>query len=78
MIATQTGEQGEIESVFVKEKYRGEKLGKALCRSVVAKLKEMGSTSIVLGVAEGNEDVMPFYERLGFKTRWHTMKLETA
>ena len=38
-------------------------------------MKEIGAVTIKLNVAEGNEQSIKFYEKLGFKLRSYEMQL---
>ena len=60
---------GELDSIFVEAEYRGQDIGYRLARDGVDWLKTKGCRHIDVMVAEGNEDVFPFYEKLGFRVR---------
>jgi ribosomal protein S18 acetylase RimI-like enzyme len=51
----------------VKEKHRKSSVGKRLIEKSVEWLESQNVETIKVGIAEGNESVLPFYEKLGFK-----------
>jgi ribosomal protein S18 acetylase RimI-like enzyme len=61
--------QGEIESLFIEKEYRGMGIGDNLMARALAWLKTMSVQKTILGVAEGNESVFPFYRRYNFYPR---------
>ena len=58
--------QGEIESIYVEKEYRGMGIGDGLMTRALGWLKTMSVKKTILGVAEGNESVFPFYRRYNF------------
>ncbi|MFW6248004.1 MAG: GNAT family N-acetyltransferase [bacterium] len=66
--------RGEIESIYVDEELRGRGAGHALVERALAWLSERGVSDVSIVVAVGNEEALPFYERLGFAPR--TYRLE--
>lgn len=66
-IASINNNIGEIDSIFVKESYRGTSLGKKLVEKAIEWLESKNVECIKVGIAEGNESVLQFYEKLGFK-----------
>lgn len=61
--------QGEIESIFVIERCRGQGLGDALMRAALGWLDANGAASKSVSVVFGNETAHPFYARYGFLPR---------
>jgi ribosomal protein S18 acetylase RimI-like enzyme len=61
--------QGEIESLFIEKDYRGMGIGDNLMARALSWLKTMSVQKTILGVAEGNESVFPFYRRYNFYPR---------
>ena len=61
--------QGEIESLYVEKDYRGLGIGDSLMTKALGWLKTMSVKKTILGVAEGNESVFPFYRRYNFYPR---------
>jgi len=57
---------GEIDSIFIKPDYRGCKIGDELMGQPLSWFKKRNISKVTLGVAVGNEDVLPFYEKFGF------------
>lgn len=57
---------GEIDSLYIENKYRGENIGGELINKSTEWLKENNAKQIKIGVAVGNEDVMKLYERHNF------------
>ena len=66
MIATVTGEEGEIDSLYVDATYRGMGVGEGLMRRALNWLKGKPVNTRKLLVAAGNEEVLAFYARFGF------------
>ena len=60
---------GEIESVFVTERYRGIGVGSVLVTMALAWLDEHGSVRNRVSVADGNEEVWAFYRKFDFYPR---------
>ncbi|MEG0308466.1 MAG: GNAT family N-acetyltransferase [Clostridium sp.] len=63
---------GNIEVLFVDEKYRRNGLGERLMSSAMDWFEELGINKVELTVVYGN-DAISFYEKLGFKPRTITM-----
>jgi diamine N-acetyltransferase len=57
---------GEVDSIFVKENYRKSSVGKSLIEKSIEWFENQNVESIKVGIAEGNESVLPFYEKQGF------------
>jgi ribosomal protein S18 acetylase RimI-like enzyme len=69
-ISTVSGDGlGEIDSIFVEESWRGRGIGTELIRRALAWLEGMGASSKVVAVAQGNEEALALYKRLGFHPR---------
>jgi ribosomal protein S18 acetylase RimI-like enzyme len=67
----QTGSRiGELESLGVVEKRRGEGIGSALMDAVEHELAALGVHDLILGVLPGNEGARRLYERRGFRPTW--------
>ena len=60
---------GEIDSVFVGAKYRGQGIGRALMEKALAWLNGKGAKKKIVSVAVGNEQAYGFYSRFGFLPR---------
>lgn len=60
---------GEIDSLFVEEEYRKYGLGDKLMNSALEWLNSNQVKTKIIGVAEGNENVLEFYKRYGFYKR---------
>ncbi|MCX6644080.1 MAG: GNAT family N-acetyltransferase [Candidatus Bathyarchaeota archaeon] len=60
---------GEIDSVFVTAKYRGQGIGRALMEKALAWLNGKGAKKKIVSVAVGNEQAYGFYSRFGFLPR---------
>lgn len=67
---------GEIDSIFVNPKYRSKKLGDTLMKKALNFFENNDCESIVLGVSEGNEEVIKFYQKYGFKMKRYIMSKE--
>lgn len=66
---------GEIASIFVSKEFRNKGIGRKLIKKSIDWMKGLNTRKIVVGVAEGNEGVFPFYEELGFKKSSTVFKL---
>jgi diamine N-acetyltransferase len=75
-ISTTNGTTGEIDSICITEKYRGNKLGEKLIKNGVKWLKSKNCSTIKLGVSYGHEVVFGFYEKLGFYPRMTYLELK--
>jgi GNAT superfamily N-acetyltransferase len=60
---------GEIESIFVEEKYRSQNIGSALVIRALAWFDEKGSVRNRVAASAGNEGVWDFYKKFGFYPR---------
>jgi ribosomal protein S18 acetylase RimI-like enzyme len=63
------GGRGELDSMFVEERFRGRGIGSELIRRALAWLGSMGASSKVVTVAHANEEALAFYKRFGFHPR---------
>lgn len=61
--------EAEIESIYIKSEYRGHKIGDHFMTASLGWIESFKPVSIVIGVAGGNEDAIPFYEKYGFYTK---------
>lgn len=57
---------GEVDSLFVEEPYRGHGIGSELMRRAMAWLAANKAVSTVISVVDGNDDAISFYTRFGF------------
>jgi diamine N-acetyltransferase len=60
---------GEVESIYVSEKYRGRGIGDALIKSALSWMQQRDAAKKTVIVAAGNEQAFTFYERYGFHIR---------
>ena len=60
---------GEIDSLFLEEKYRKYGLGDILMSRALDWLDSNNVKRKIIGVAEGNENVLSFYKKYGFYKR---------
>jgi len=63
------GGRGEIDSMFVEERFRCHGIGSQLVRHALVWMDDMEATSKVVTVAHANEAALAFYERFGFQAR---------
>ncbi|MHC5228586.1 GNAT family N-acetyltransferase [Enterococcus sp. LJL99] len=56
----------EIERIYVERDFKGQGLGKQLYAKALERAKQLGKTSIWLGVWEHNAPALQFYKGLGF------------
>jgi diamine N-acetyltransferase len=62
-------QMGEIDSIFVDEKYRHQGIGATLMKNALAWLTEKGAKKKIVTVAFGNEEAWKFYAQFGFLPR---------
>jgi GNAT superfamily N-acetyltransferase len=60
---------GEVDSLFVDSGFRGQGVGTELVRRALDWLKSEKAATIVIEVAYGNDEALPFYARFGFLPR---------
>ena len=60
---------GEIDSLFIDEEYRKYGLGNKLMTRALEWLNSNQVKTKIIGVAEGNENILEFYKRYGFYKR---------
>ena len=58
---------GEVDSIYIKPEYRGNKMGVCLIEKVETWLKSKEVTKIQISIVEGNEAVLDFYNRQGYR-----------
>ena len=61
--------RGEVDSMFVEERFRGRGIGSDLIRHALAWLESEGASSKVVTVAHANGEALAFYRRFGFHPR---------
>lgn len=66
---------GKIDAFYLYDDLRGLRLGEYLMKRMILWLKSSDVKAITLDVEAGNEDVIMFYQRMGFYTAKYTMKL---
>lgn len=67
---------GKINSVFIKEKYRGKGIGKKLLKTLLGWLKSQDVEDVELNVDSRNKAAINFYRKLGFFEFRKRMKIE--
>jgi len=65
---TRDGE-GEIQSIYIEEDYRYRGIGTSFIKRADRWFDILGAKQRLVNVAEGNEDVIPFYNKFGYFTR---------
>ncbi len=63
------GGRGEIDSLFVDARFRGQGIGSELIRHALTWLDGMGAMTKVVSVAYANEEALALYRRFGFQPR---------
>ncbi|HAD11829.1 MAG TPA: GNAT family N-acetyltransferase [Saprospirales bacterium] len=58
----------EIQRIYVRKEFQGQKIGQFLFEHAVAIARQRGAEYIWLGVWDGNPNAIRFYERNGFVT----------
>ena len=61
--------RGEVDSMFVEERFRCHGIGSELVRHALAWMDDMEASSKVVNVAHANEAALAFYQRFGFQPR---------
>lgn len=77
-IATVNSRNGELDSLFVNKAYRKKGLGKELVSLALQWLEKQNCETIIVYIAEGNENVLDFYRRFGFAERFVVMQKRNA
>jgi ribosomal protein S18 acetylase RimI-like enzyme len=77
-IASFNNGTGEIDSLYVKPEFRGASLGMFLTESAMSWLSGLECSHIDVCVAEGNEGAISFYEKFGFKKRFHVLQIRNS
>ncbi len=75
IVASVDEKQGEINSLFVEEQYRGSDIGNELMMRSLDWIKAFAPEEIKVSVAYGNH-VLPFYEKYGFYPRSVILKVD--
>lgn len=68
--------QGEIDSLFIEKEYRKYGLGAELINRSITWLENHQAQTIVIGVSEGNEHALDFYQKFGFYKRRYILERE--
>nr|WP_259470239.1 GNAT family N-acetyltransferase [Serratia plymuthica] len=61
----QFGEHAEIKSLFVSDEHQRQGIGRRLLGAAAREMQKLGYRSIALGVVDGNDNAMRFYQALG-------------
>ncbi len=75
-IASIENGRGELDSLYVKPNHRGRNIGKDLVTSAMTWFEKQNCAEIDIQVAQGNEAVLSFYEKFGFKKRFHVLQIK--
>lgn len=73
-IASAKADFGKINSLFVLPEFRNKAIGHELMETALKWLQKQKCIYVDLIVIEGNEKVIPFYEKYGFKKRVTIMR----
>ena len=68
-ISSKDDKNGEIDSIYLEEEFRGRGYGKELINQHKKWMKENGCLKIRVAVSFGHDSVIDFYHRLGFYER---------
>jgi ribosomal protein S18 acetylase RimI-like enzyme len=77
-IASANNGAGEIDSLYIKPKFRGSSLGVLLMETTMSWLSNHNCKQISVYVSEGNEDVITFYEKFGFEERFYVLQMNNS
>lgn len=75
-IASSHNGAGEIDSLYITPRFRENYLGMLLTDSAMSWLSGLDCNQISVYVAEGNEQSITFYEKFGFKKRFHVLQIK--
>ena len=64
---------GHIEDVVVRKEYRGKEIGQKVVKALLAYAKKQGCYKTVL---DCTDDLVPFYEKMGFKRHSNSMRFD--
>ena len=67
--------QAELESMFVQDEYRGQKIGTNLTDRFLEWAREKNARQVTVSAYEANDKAIEFYEKLGFQPRNLTLQL---
>jgi len=67
------GKVGHIEDVVVRKEYQGKGVGKKIVNALLKYAKKKGCYKIIL---DCSEDLIPFYENIGFKRHSNSMRFD--
>ena len=67
---------GEIDSIYVKAKYREKYIGKMLIEKSLNWIKSKNVEKIIVNISIGNEEVFDFYSKYGFKPRLTQLEMD--
>lgn len=73
-VTATAGYVGEIDSIYIRDEYRGQGAGDALMRQTLGWLRELRADPIRISVLFGNEGAIRFYERYGFYPRAYVLQ----
>jgi ribosomal protein S18 acetylase RimI-like enzyme len=74
-ISSVTDGVGEIDSIYIKPDYRGNRIGDKLVEKALAWIALNNARKCIVKVVIGNEDVFGFYSKYGFKPRLTELEL---
>ena len=77
-ISSIEGGLGEIDSMYVMKEYRNNGTGTKLASHAMAWLQRNSPIEINIYVAEGNESIIPFYERSGFLKKYYVLQQKNS
>lgn len=70
--------KGEIESIFIQPNYQCQGIGTQLTTQAMEWLMSHGCEKLSVNIAEGNDAVLKFYEKFGFKKRFIVLQKNTV
>jgi len=73
-VVSKNSTRGEVDSLFVNPHHRLRNVGLALMKEGMKWLNTHNLDGISLSVGQGNEEVLSFYSKLGFRTRATVME----
>jgi ribosomal protein S18 acetylase RimI-like enzyme len=76
-VSSRIGNDGEIDSIYVKPEYRKLHIGSTLMEKSLDWLNSLDVTTVTIKVAAGNEEAFGFYSRYGFKPIFTELQIAT-
>lgn len=67
---------GEIDSIYLDSGYRGQGIGEKLAKTAFTWIQNKNPSRILVAVSFGHDEVIPFYQKLGFYPRYTALEFK--